>query len=52
MAEQGKKSGRQISKQGLGWVMTADVQNNAVNTGDHISHDSLGANKRHQLELT
>lgn len=51
MAEQGKKSGRQISKQGLGCAVTADVKNNAVNTGDHISQDSLGANKRHHLEL-
>lgn len=47
MAEQGKKSGRQISKQDLGCVMTADVKNNTVNTGDHISQDSLCANKRY-----
>lgn len=52
MAEQERKSGRQISKQGLGYVMTADVKNNGINTDDHISQDSLGTNKRRQLELT
>lgn len=46
-----KRPGRQMSAQSLGCDTTADVKNNDINTGDHMSQDSSGAGNRHQLEL-